>query len=430
LFSAILHWNDKAWQRHSGDFEPFIAELTQELGRSERRIAATRYVEGLLLEGQRKSIAPMASRLGVDPQGLQQFVADSPWSAEVLWSAIRRQVIPSFEPIESWIIDETGWLKQGKQSVGVSHQYCGAVGKQANCQVSVELVVSDGSTGVAAGGRLYLPESWCRDPDRCRKAGVPAEVGFRTKPQIALEIIDLAVADGVAPAPVLADSVYGNCSEFRKALEERDLEFFLQVTPTAHKGWTCQIATVKKFKRRYVKEGEPAAKTLLEIAQELPCSAWRRARWKATNGTTRHTRLAWKEVWLAHGLRNTEGELEKRWLVVDWPEGEDKPYHCFLAYLKRPPSRAGCLRLSRSRWQIEQYFQRAKDDLGLDHYEGRSWRGFHHHLVLSAVAYLFVAAILARSKKNFWADVGESSREDEAVASEILRLLSLLSPKI
>lgn len=406
--------------------EAFLSSLTGALGRAERRVAATRYVEGLLLEGQRKSIEPMAARLGVDAQSLQQFVTDSPWSAEALWSAIRREVVPSFEPIESWIVDETGWLKQGKHSVGVAHQYCGAVGKQANCQMSVELVVSDGLIGAPVGGRLYLPESWSSDPKRCRRAGVPENIEFKTKPEIALELIDQAITDGVARAPVLADSAYGDSCEWRKQLRERGAEFFLQVTPTSHKAWNREVRTIKKLKRRYAAAEEPPPQTLLEIARALPRARWRHCRWKARDGSTRHTRIAWQEVWLAHDLRNSGGDLEKLWLVVDWPKDEAEPYHCYLAWLEQQPSCARCLRLSRSRWQIEQYFQRSKNDLGLDHYEGRSWRGFHHHLVLSAIAYLFVSAMFARSKKNFWPDVGSSAPSDASVAGEIVRMLSVL----
>ena len=406
----------------------FLSVLTESLGRSERRLAATRYVEGLLLEGQRKSIEPMAERLGVDAQSLQQFVTDSPWLAEKLWSAVRKEVIPSFEPIESWIVDETGWLKQGEHSVGVAHQYCGAVGKQANCQVSVELVISDGFIGAPIGGRLYLPQSWSSDPKRCRRAGVPEEIQFQTKPQIALALIDQARADGVTPAPVLADSVYGDSSQWREQLRHREIEFFVQVSATNHKAWTREIRTTKKFKRRYPATEEPLPQSLLEIARLLPAAQWRDCRWKARDGSTHHTRIAWQQVWLAHDLRNCDGTLEKLWLVIDWPKQEAEPYHCYLAWLKQEPTTARCLRLSRSRWQIEQYFQRSKDDLGLDHYEGRSWRGFHHHLVLSAIAYLFVSAMFARSKKNFWPDVGSLPARDTPVAGEIVRVLSMLPP--
>ena len=371
----------------------------------------------------------MAARLGIDSQKLQQFIADSPWDEQELWRAIRREVVPVMEPLAAWIIDETGWLKQGKRSVGVSHQYCGAVGKQANCQVSVELVISDGTISVPAGGRLYLPESWTSDRPRCRDAGVPEGIEFKTKPQIALDLIDEALGDQVLQAPVLADSVYGDNCGFRKGLRERGCEFFLQVSPTQHKAWRHEVSTQKKFKRRYVVEGQPPAQSLLEIAQSLAPEQWKSCSWKARDGSTRHTRIAWLEVYLGHDLRNTHGELERIWLVVDWPRGEVL-YHCYLAHFKSLPSKARCLRLSRGRWQIEQYFQRSKDDLGLDHYEGRSWRGFHHHLVLSAVAYLFVCAMWLRSKKNFWPDVGTDSQSDPPLAAEILRLLSLLPSNV
>ena len=153
--------------------------------------------------------------------------------------------------------------------------------------------------------------------------------------------------------------------------------------------------------------------------------------WKAADGSTCRTRLAWVRVFLAHGLRHAGGEIEEAWLVVDWPEADASPYHCYLAeFLERQPQPAACLRLSRSRWHIEQYFQRGKSDLGLDHYEGRSWRGFHHHLVLCALAYLFVLALKQREKKNFWPDVGSGPPTDPAILIEVNRLLSFLPNKI
>ena len=155
-----MEWDGRLWQRSIERFKAFMVPVVAPLGRSERRVAAANYVSGLLMPGQRKSIEPMAARLGVDPQRLQQFVTDSPWDEEQVWRVVRQEVIPHFEPIEAWIADETGWLKQGKDSVGVSHQYCGAVGKQANCQVSVELVVSNGCVAAPVCGRLYLPQSW------------------------------------------------------------------------------------------------------------------------------------------------------------------------------------------------------------------------------------------------------------------------------
>jgi SRSO17 transposase len=425
-----MQWNDRLWRQSQQYLSPFMIPLVEGLGRSERRVAATRYVEGLLLPGQRKSIVPMSERLGVDAQSLQQFVSDSPWPEPQLWSAIRREVIPSLGPMECWVVDETGWVKQGDHSVGVSHQYCGAVGKQANCQVSVEVVVSDGWVAAPVGGRLYLPQKWTEDRPRCAAAGVPPEVTFATKSQIAVALLEEVLRDGVCPAPVLADSAYGDNAEFRAELRRLKLEFFVQVTGSSHKAWARPVETKLKFKRRYVADSVPAPQTLGEITADLAESDWQECSWKDADGKTRRTRLAWRKVYLAHGLRESGGDLEEVWLVVDWPQGDPTPYHYYLANFKKPPAKARCLSLSRSRWHIEQYFQRAKDDLGLDHFEGRSWRGFHHHLALSAVAYLFILVVFLRAKKNFWCDVGSGVEGDPAVAGEINRLLSLLREQI
>lgn len=314
--------------------------------------------------------------------------------------------------------------------MGVSHQYCGAVGKQANCQVSVEVVVSDGWIAAPVGGRLYLPESWTQNPERCAEAGIPQEVPFATKPELALEILRHARRDGVPPAPVLGDSVYGINTEFRAGLRQLDLEFFLQVDGHALKGRDHEVRTETKRVRRYVRAGEPPAETLAELTRQIPEPEWRKCSWTTAGGQTRRTRLAWREVFLQHDLRHAGGELEKVWLVVDWPAGDPEPYHYYLAHLHRPPAKARCLKLSRSRWQVEQYFQRSKDDLGLDHFEGRSWRGFHHHLVLSAMAYLFILIVYLRRKRNFWCDVGTDSPHDPALAGEIERALSLMRNEI
>ena len=245
-YHGDMEWNPKLWKQSINQFQQFLGPLISDLGRSERRVAATRYIEGLLIPGERKSMEPMAARLGVDKQSLQQFVTDSPWSDQALWSAIRREVVPHLEPLEAIIVDETGWLKQGKGSVGVAHQYCGAVGKQANCQVSVEVVVTDGWVAAPIGGRLYLPQSWIDDRERCARAGVPEEVEFATKPMLAIEIIKEALSDGVAATPILGDAVYGDNAAFRAALRNLELEFFLQVDPGKHKGWDHEVSTEVK----------------------------------------------------------------------------------------------------------------------------------------------------------------------------------------
>ena len=381
------------------------------------------------MPGQRKSMEPMAARLGVDSQSLQQLVTSSPWSDEALWQAIRQEGIPHREPLEAWVVDETGWWKQGKHSVGVSHPYCGAVGKQANCQVSVEVVVSDGWVAAPIGARLYLPEKWVQDPERRGEAGVPEEVRFQTKPELGLELLQRAVDDGVTPAPVLGDGVYGNSGDFRKGVRQLGLEFFLQVAPT-HTAWTHPVPTGQKRVRPGVAADVPPARTLAEITASFPPEQWNPCSWKAADGQTRRTRLAWCEVHLAPGLRPGEAEPEKVWLAVDWPAGDPEPYHYYLAHFHRPPTKARCWKLSRSRWQIEQHFQRSKEDWGLDHLEGRTWRGFHHHLALSALAYLFILVQYLRTKKNFWCDVGTDPESDPALAGEGERFLQSLRHEV
>jgi SRSO17 transposase len=420
-----MEWNQKLLARHLKQFQQFVTPLLAMLGRSERRLHAARYIEGLLMPGERKSMEPMASRLGVDMQGLQQLITDSPWDEQPLWATIQREVVPSLEPLEAWILDECGWVKQGRDSVGVSHQYCGAVGKQANCQVSVDLAVSDGWVVAPIGGRLYLPKSWTEDRERCRRAGIPIEVEFATRTQLGTELIEQAVHNQVSRAPLLADAMYGDSAEFRARLRQHQLEYFLQVTPGEHKGWREPVKSRLKQVHYHVDKDTPPSQTLVELAAQIRPREWKKCEWTSASGQTRTTRLAWSELYLQADLR--QGGMEKHWLVVDWPEQDPDPYRYYIAHLHQPPSRARCLRLSRSRWQIEQFFQRAKTDLGLDHFEGRSWRGFHHHLVLCVIAYLFILMVYLRSKKNFWCHVGTDAESDPAIASEIERLLPFLS---
>jgi SRSO17 transposase len=294
----------------------------------------------------------------------------------------------------------------------------------------VQVAITDGLVAVPVGARLYLPEKWTRDRSRCREAGIPDEVEFATKPQIAVDLIKEALAQGVARAPVLGDNAYGINGEFRDQLRALNLEFFLQIDPAQITGWAHPVKVEKQRKLWHVAEGTPAASTLAQVWAGQKTVHWQACSWKAANGQTRHTRLGWMKVYLPGALGRGAPALEEAWLVVDWPEGEDKPYQYYLAHLHRPPTAARLLRLSRSRWNIEQCFQRAKDDLGLDHYEGRSWRGFHHHLVMAVLAYLFVAMVYLEAKKNFWCDVGAGVGADATVAAEVGRLLLLLRQKV
>ena len=420
-----MKWNSTQWQRKVADLQKFIEPLVGELGRSERRQSAALYVQGLLMPGQRKSIEPMAERLRVDSQKLQQFIADSPWPERRVWQAVRREVVPVVEPLQAWGVDETGWLKQGNDSVGVSHQYCGAVGKQAPCQVAVELVVSDGEVAAPVGGRLYLPEKWADDRPRRQKAGVPEGVSFQTKPQIAADLIEEAWADGVSAAPILGDSVYGNAPELRERIRGLGLEYFLN----AEEPWVAwaerpQLTQGPKF-WSVSKQAAPG-RTLRQMVEGFKSRPWQAASWQAADGEKRTTRLAWKTIYLHGDLNEKTGRWPGCWLIADWPQGQADPYHVYIAWLKQPPAKGRILRLSRGRWPIEQYFQRGKDDLGLDHYEGRGWRGFHHHLTMAALAYLFVVVDFLRSKKTFRPDVGTGLASDAAIAGAFARIRSLL----
>jgi SRSO17 transposase len=420
-----MKWNSSQWQRKVADLEKFIEPLVAELGRSERRQSAALYVQGLLMPGQRKSIEPMAQRLRIDSQKLQQFIADSPWQERRVWQAVRREVVPVVEPLQAWVVDETGWLKQGNDSVGVSHQYCGAVGKQAQCQVAVELVVSDGEVAAPVGGRLYLPEQWANDRPRRQKAGVPPGISFQTKPQIAADLIAEALADGVSAAPILGDSVYGNAPELRERIRGLGLEYFLNAEEL-WVAWTERPKLTQGPKFWRVSQQATRGQTLRQLVEAFQPRHWQAASWRAADGEKRTTRLAWRTIYLHSDLNEMTGRWPGCWLVADWPQGQADPYHVYIAWLKQAPAKGRTLRLSRGRWPIEQYFQRGKDDLGLDHYEGRGWRGFHHHLTMAAIAYLFVVVDFLRAKKNFWPDVGTGLAGDAAIAGAFARLLPLL----
>jgi SRSO17 transposase len=420
-----MKWNLKMWQRSVEEFGDFIEPILSHLGRSERREGATLYLHGLLTPGERKSIEPLAERLGVDSQKLQQFMADSPWDEEQVWRAIRREIIPTLGNPAAWIVDETGWLKQGRKSVGVSHQYCGAVGKRANCQISVEVVVSDGAIAAPVAGRLYLPAVWTEDRPRCYEAGVPAGIQFQSKPAIALDLLRQVARDGVSPAPVLGDEVYGTSSELRRGLRGLGLEYFFHAGEELL-AWTKPVKTRLGRKHWGVAQGAPEPVRVPVLAQGLSQKQWQVAAWRAADGRKRQTRIAWLAVYLLSDLDAQTGDWPKTWLVVDWPADQPEPFRIYTAWFKGAPLKNRCLQLSRGRYVIEQFFQRDKTDLGLDHYEGRSWRGFHHHLVLAALAYLFVSAIYLRAKKNAWYYVGSGAASDPTVVAALNRLLPLL----
>ena len=308
-------------------------------------------------------------------------------------------MVPHLEPLEAWVVDETGWVKQGTHSVGVSHQYCGAVGKQANCQVSVEVVVSDGWVAAPIAGRLYLPQSWAEDPGRRAEVGVPAEVSFQTKPELTLDLVRQAQADGVPAAPLLGDAVYGDSPEFREGIRQLGMEFFLHVTPT-HKAWTHPVSTQRKRTRHYLAEGVPPAQSLAEITAGFPPEQWKSCSWKAADRQRRRTRLAWCEVYLQHRLR--EGGENWKKLGWSWTGRSKRPNPItttsptFIASPHGPPASSSVAPAGTS----NNTSNAPKTIWAWITLKGDRGAAFIIHLVLSALAYLFILTQHLRAKKT------------------------------
>ena len=391
------------WERDlDARLDGFLERLTPSLGRPDRRRQARTYVAGLLLEGERKSVQPLAGRLGATDNGqaLHHFIAHSPWACEGLLAAMAREAAHLWPRPYAWIIDETSFPKAGTHSVGVGHQYCGALGKIANCQVAVSLHYAAGTLDQAAsaalGWRLFLPREWVSDAARRQKAGVPESIVYRSKNALALELVDEALARRLPPAPVLADSDYGDDYSWRTALRTRGVGYCVAVEPKA-KAWTCAPvgSPPPAASRPAPRDPLPTPKRLDQIARELPTRAWRQITWREGTRGTMQGRFARVAVWASHGYtqRQHGGERAREWLFVEWPKDKDAPTDYWLAHLgggTRTPTLKALVGLARERWRVEQDYRELKDELGLDHFEGRSWQGWHHHVALTCLAHLFL----------------------------------------
>ena len=377
--------------------EGFLERLTPSLGGPGRRRRARTYVAGLLLEGERKSVQPLAARLGAvdNGQALHHFLTHSPWACEGLFVAMAQEAARLWPRPHAWIIDETSFPKAGRHSVGVAPQYCGALGKIANCQVAVSLHYAAGSPGEAAAGsaalgwRLFLPRQWVDDPARRQKAGVPASIAYRSKNALALELIDEALGRGLPAAPVLADSDYGDDYRWRAALRQRGVAYCVALQPRA-KAWTgAPVGAPAPAAAR------PAPKRLDDIARGLPAQSWRQITWREGRRGTMRGRFARVPIWASHGYtqRQHGRERAREWLLIEWPPDKDAPSDYWVAHLggaTKTPTLKQLAGLARERWRIEQDYRELKDELGLDHYEGRSWPGWHHHVALTCLAHLFL----------------------------------------
>ena len=394
----------------------FLEDLLEPMGRSERRHWARVYVEGLLLDGERKSIEPLAARIpGADVQALRQFVGQSPWEVEQVQRRLAHKMVDLLSDAQVWILDETAFPKAGEHSVGVARQYCGTLGKVANCQVAVSLHWSSEAASCPLSWRLYLPQEWFEDAARAQEVKLPSGTVHQSKTALALEVIDEALAWELPVLPVVADSFYGNDFAFRQALRERHLPYAVQVEPSTVV-WTTDpnlpLPPPKKRQmgrpRRYPpREALPRAESLEKVAHQLPASAWRTLTWRQGSRGAQSSRFALLPVWAAHRWRQQAHPLRvKEWLLVEWPKDEKQPTKYWLAQLgSQRPGWRHCVRIAKARWRVEQDYRELKEELGLDHYEGRQWWGWHHHVCLVTMAYAFLRSEQARLKKNFWCDL-------------------------
>lgn len=388
-------------------FQAYIEHLSGVVGHADRREPLAAYCTGLLLPGERKSVEPMAARLapgevGAKHQSLHHFVAKAPWDEARLLAAMRDYVLPKMEkqaPIRAWIVDDTGIPKKGKHSVGVTRQYCGEIGKQDNCQVSVTLSVASDHASLPIAFRLYLPEPWANDEARRRQAGIPEDVTFQTKPQIALDQIRQAIADDVPKGVVLADAGYGNDTAFRSGLTELGLTYVVGVQgstavwapgtePLLAKSWSGVGRRPKLLRRNDTVK--PVK--LSELARSLPAKVWQTVHWREGTKGALASRFAALRVRPSHRDYWRAEPWPQEWLLIEWPEGEKEPAKYWLSTLPAGTKITTLVGTAKLRWRIERDFQDLKQEIGLDHYEGRGWRGFHHHAALSIAAYGFLIA--------------------------------------
>jgi SRSO17 transposase len=400
-------------------FEEYAGMLAEALGHADRVGPFKDYCTGLMLAGERKSVEPMAARVSPTRvssahQSLHHFVAEADWSDAVLSSRVREWVLPRMsrqEPIEAWIVDDTGYPKKGTHSVGVARQYCGQLGKQDNCQVAVTLSVANERASLPIAYRLYLPKDWAADAKRRAKAGVPQEVRFATKGAIALSQIEQALADGVAQGVVLADAGYGTDSKFRARLTELGLAYAVGIVsttsvwpegkePLAPKPWAGRGRRTKLLRR----DAKHKPVSLEALAASLAQQQWRQVTWRAGADGELCSRFARVRVRPAHHDYWRAQPWPEQWLLIEWPSGAPEPIKYWLSTLGDNISLTELVRIAKLRWRIERDYQELKQELGLGHFEGRGWRGFHHHATLCIAAYGFLVAqraqAEARSKKN------------------------------
>ena len=381
-------------------FASYVDGLSSVIGHPRRRRQLRDYCTGLVLPGERKSVEPMAARTAparaaAQHQSLLHFVANAAWSDEDALAKVREMVLPAIEkagPIEAWIIDDTSFPKHGKHSVGVQHQYCGQLGKQANCQVTVSLSIANHSASLPVAHRLYLPKEWTKDRARRKKAGIPKEIKFKTKPEIALEQIRSACEAGLPRGVALMDASYGNDSRLRAGMTELGVLYAASVLSNTLM-WRPGTGPRRKGKplNNTGRRDEPDLVSAREVMLGLPKSAWKAVSWREGSAKWLSSRFARVRVRVGHNKLRLEN-LQSEWLLMEWPEGEPEPTKYWLSTLPATIGFRKLVDMTKMRWRIERDYQELKQEVGLGHYEGRGWRGFHHHVTLCIAAYGFLVA--------------------------------------
>ena len=391
-------------------FERYCEVLFKALGHASRKQPACWYLRGLMLPGERKSVEPMAAR--VHPQDVRSahqrmhhLVADSEWSDKALLSAVAGEVVPVLArggPCY-WIIDDTGMRKYGEYSVGVARQYCGQLGKTENCQVAVSLSLAGAEGSLPLAWRLYLPREWTDEPTRCKDAGVPKAIAFATKGALAWAQIEAALAAEVPRGVVLADAGYGDEAAFRDRLDVQGLAYAVGIRQTTKVWWgqyqpapVCE-PTQGRPRVRLKRDAVHQPISVLELARALPAKSYRTVTWREGTKTRLGSRFARVRCRAAQGNH----PRDEQWLIIEWPMGEPQPTKYFVSNLPKDTSFKALINTLKMRWRIEHDYRELKEEVGLDHYEGRNWRGFHHHASLCIAAYGFLMLErLSGVKKN------------------------------
>jgi SRSO17 transposase len=394
-------------QQVRNQLSDYVEQFAAELGRSERRHWCGKYLEGLLREGERKSIEPLAARVGGDDQALQQFVSQSPWDHDAVMSRLRTLMRRRAGEGGVLVLDDTSLPKQGRHSVGVARQSCGALGKIANCQSIVTWQWAGPRVHWPLAARLYLPAEWTDDPARMAGAGVPpGRQAFREKWRIALDLLDEMKPQLPAYQALVFDAGYGVILPLLAELEKRGEPYVAQV-PGNIAAWPIEaVAALKQSKvgrpAKHAKVHDPDVQALTMTAWrdrllQKP-SAWREVKLPRADGARVRAAAIRVQASQRKGRWRQPGAL--RWLLIEQLGDGTFKYH--LSNLPEDTSLEELVRLAHQRWAIEQNHQQLKEELGLDHFEGRSWRGLHHHLTLCFLAFCFLTG-LRTSKKTLLA---------------------------